>query len=165
MRGIHQSLVDSSHNGQWHRPLIFSLIFAWTNVWKKTLRCQWFETPSRSLWRHCNVGSPGCQQPWCWLCMMNEWSSTRGNINYLCAIFIYFLFSDGEEWTLQIAHVRPSDAGVYQCGLSPGNYGRNQTLTVRGETHMSHSICCEILSAILKTVVNSLTPSDAYIHQ
>ena len=33
VRGIHQSLVDSPHKGQWHRALMFSLICAWTNGW------------------------------------------------------------------------------------------------------------------------------------
>ena len=31
--GIHQSLVNSMHWGQWHRALIFSLIYAWINSW------------------------------------------------------------------------------------------------------------------------------------
>ena len=31
--GIHQSLPDSPHKGQWHRALMFSLICAWTNGW------------------------------------------------------------------------------------------------------------------------------------
>ena len=33
MRGIHRSVVDSSHTGQWRGALIFSLIYAWTNGW------------------------------------------------------------------------------------------------------------------------------------
>ena len=33
------------------RPVtMFSLIWAWTKRWRR-----WFETPSRSIWRHCNV--------------------------------------------------------------------------------------------------------------
>ena len=37
------------------RPVtwIFSLIYTWTNG--KQSRRRWIETPSRSLWRHCNV--------------------------------------------------------------------------------------------------------------
>ena len=31
------------------------LICAWTNGWDKQSRRWWFETPSWSLWRHCNV--------------------------------------------------------------------------------------------------------------
>ena len=42
------------HKGQWRGALMFSLIC----TWKKRLRKQswgwWFETPSRSLWCHCN---------------------------------------------------------------------------------------------------------------
>ena len=43
-------------NMQWHGVLIFfSLICDWTHGWEKHTRRQWFETPSRSCWRHCNV--------------------------------------------------------------------------------------------------------------
>ena len=31
--GIHRSLVNSPHKGQWCRALMFSLICAWTNGW------------------------------------------------------------------------------------------------------------------------------------
>ena len=33
VRGIHRSLVNSPHKGQWHGALIFSLICTWTNFW------------------------------------------------------------------------------------------------------------------------------------
>ena len=36
VRGTYRSPVDYPHKGKWQ------------------LRCRWFETPSRSLWRHCN---------------------------------------------------------------------------------------------------------------
>ena len=45
--GIHRLPMNSPHKGQWHGTLVFSLICAWIN-W-------WFETPSRLLWRNCNV--------------------------------------------------------------------------------------------------------------
>ena len=52
--GIHRWSVNSPHKGQWHGALVFSL----TCVLNKRLNKQywgwWFETPSRSLWRHCN---------------------------------------------------------------------------------------------------------------
>ena len=61
VRGIHQSQVNFPHRGQWRGARIFSLICAWTNGWvnnqdwlSEQLRLQWFETPSRSLWHHCN---------------------------------------------------------------------------------------------------------------
>ena len=44
VRGIPRWPVDSPHKGQWRRTLVLSLI------------CTWFETPSLSLWRHCNGG-------------------------------------------------------------------------------------------------------------
>ena len=33
MRGIHRSLVNSPHKGQWRGALMFSLICAWINGW------------------------------------------------------------------------------------------------------------------------------------
>ena len=48
--GIHRSPVKSPHKGQIHGALIFALI----RLSKKSRR-RWFETPSRSLWRHCNA--------------------------------------------------------------------------------------------------------------
>ena len=33
VRGIHRSLVNSPHKGQWREALMFSLIWAWTNGW------------------------------------------------------------------------------------------------------------------------------------
>ena len=52
--GIHRSLVASPYKGQWREALMFSLTCAWTNGWAKPLRGRWFETPSCSLWCHCN---------------------------------------------------------------------------------------------------------------
>ena len=37
VQGIHQSLVNSPHKGQWRRALLFSLICAWTNSWVNNL--------------------------------------------------------------------------------------------------------------------------------
>ena len=45
--GIHRSPVNSPHKGQWRGALVISL--------SKQLRRWWFETPSRPLWRQCNV--------------------------------------------------------------------------------------------------------------
>ena len=52
LRGIHRWPVNSPHNGQWRGALIFSLI---CKRWSKQYWGWWFETPSRPLWRHCNV--------------------------------------------------------------------------------------------------------------
>ena len=57
VRGIHRSPLNSQHKGQWRRALIFSLICAWINGW-----VWWFQTPSRSLCRHC---SEYCKSCWC----------------------------------------------------------------------------------------------------
>ena len=55
VRGIHRSPVNSPHKGQWRGALMFSLICAWIRLSKQS--CSWwFETPSRPLWRHYNMG-------------------------------------------------------------------------------------------------------------
>ena len=56
VQGIHWSPVNSLHKGQWCRALMFPLISSW--IMNKQLSKQswgwWFETPSCSLWHHCN---------------------------------------------------------------------------------------------------------------
>ena len=61
VREIHRSPVNSPHKGMWHRALMFSLIYAWTNG-KQSIH-RWFETSSRSLWRHCNAYTN-------WICVL-----------------------------------------------------------------------------------------------
>ena len=53
--GIHRSPVNSRHKGQWRGALMFSLICAWIKWLSKQSWGLWLETPSRILWRHCNV--------------------------------------------------------------------------------------------------------------
>ena len=53
--GIHRSPVNSPHKGQWRGALMFSLISAWINGWLYEWWGWWSETPTRSLWRQCNV--------------------------------------------------------------------------------------------------------------
>ena len=55
VKGIHRSPLDSPHKGRWHGALMFSFICAWKRLIRQA-RCRWFETPSRSLGRHCNGG-------------------------------------------------------------------------------------------------------------
>ena len=80
VRGIHQSPVNSPHKGQWSGALMFSLIFAWTNDWLgKQWWGWWFETPSYSLWRHCNylfitLLNPGDSY-------MSQWTAIIGSPN------------------------------------------------------------------------------------
>ena len=57
VRGIHRSPVNSPHKGQWRRALIFSLDQRPNKRLSKQSWGWWFETPSRPLWRHCNVFS------------------------------------------------------------------------------------------------------------
>ena len=53
--GIHRSPVNSPHKGQWRGALMFSLICALNKRLSKQSWGWWFETPTRSLWRHCNA--------------------------------------------------------------------------------------------------------------
>ena len=48
------------HKGQWRGALLFSLICAWIiRLSKQSIRW-WFETPSGSLWCHCNDMQRSC---------------------------------------------------------------------------------------------------------
>ena len=55
VRGIHRSSVNNSpHKGQWRGAVMLSLICS-LNKWLSKQTWGWlFETPSCSLWRHCN---------------------------------------------------------------------------------------------------------------
>ena len=55
VRGIHRWPVNSPYTGQRRGALMFSLICAWINGSVNNREDVWFETPSRPLWRHCNV--------------------------------------------------------------------------------------------------------------
>ena len=49
--GIHQSLVNSPNEGQWHGALMFFFICAWTNGWVNT----WFASDLRCHRTHYDV--------------------------------------------------------------------------------------------------------------
>ena len=67
VRGIHRSLLDhpppppppTHTHTQWPMTRSFVVFLdLHLNKWlTKQSRCRWFETPSRSLWCHCNVSS------------------------------------------------------------------------------------------------------------
>ena len=54
VRGIHRSLVNSTHKGQWRGALMFFFDLRLNERLSKQSSCWWFETPSRPLWRHSN---------------------------------------------------------------------------------------------------------------
>ena len=54
VRGIHWSLVNSPHKGQWHGAWMFFFNLHLNKRLSKQLWGWWFEMPSRSLWCHCN---------------------------------------------------------------------------------------------------------------
>ena len=51
--GIHRSPLNSPHKGQWWSFDVFFDLRLHKRLSKQPRR-RWFETPSRSLWRHCN---------------------------------------------------------------------------------------------------------------
>ena len=53
---VGNSSVNYTHKGQWRKALVFSLICALNKRLSKQSWGWWFETPPRSLWRHCNGG-------------------------------------------------------------------------------------------------------------
>ena len=57
-RGIHRLPVGSPHKGQWRGALMLSFDLRLNKRLNKQWRRRWFETPSRSLWRHCNEHVP-----------------------------------------------------------------------------------------------------------
>ena len=53
VRGIHRWPANSAHKGQWHEALLFFYLRLNQQL-SKQWRRRWFETPSCSVWRHCN---------------------------------------------------------------------------------------------------------------
>ena len=58
VRGMHRSPMDSRHKAQWRGALVFSFDLRLNKRLSKQSKRRWCETPSCSLWRHCN----GCNQ-------------------------------------------------------------------------------------------------------
>ena len=69
VRGIHRSTVNSPHKGQWRGDLMFSLIGALNKQLNKQSLSWWFETPMRSLRRHCNGLNLVCVPYVCYIYM------------------------------------------------------------------------------------------------
>ena len=55
VRGIHRFPVNSPHKDQWREALVFFFDLRQNERLSKKSWGWWFETPSRPLWRHCNV--------------------------------------------------------------------------------------------------------------
>ena len=95
VRGIHQSPVNSTRKGQWRGALMLSLIYTWINASEKWSWGWWFETPSRSLWRHCNVN---CWHFLTWIRFL-PWSE-QGQLGN--ALLISYLPSLADTWLSRI---------------------------------------------------------------
>ena len=81
VQGIHRSLVNSTHKGQWREAFMFSFICALNKRLSKQSWGLWFEAPSRSLWRHCDAGNQHCRSLQCRI--SRYLSPTRNNFNHL----------------------------------------------------------------------------------
>ena len=55
MREIHRSLINYLHKGRWRESFDVFFYQRLNKRLSKQLWGWWFEPPSRSLWRHCNV--------------------------------------------------------------------------------------------------------------
>ena len=100
VRGIHRSLVNSLHKGQWCGALAFSLICAWINGWINTWGW-WFGTPLRPLWRHCNEPLLICVG----LFKPLRTKFARGNVKMYLQ-FISFLHTDMTKVVDILSHIR-----------------------------------------------------------
>ena len=90
VRGIPRSPVNFVHKGQWCGALMFSLICALNKRLSKQSWCWWFETPSRSLWRHCNVAH-GSMQEYLSQCAYSQYTHS-GNNTFLMHIYTHTSF-------------------------------------------------------------------------
>ena len=82
---IHWSPVNSPHKGQWRGALIFFYLRLNKRLGKQSRRW-WFETPSFSLWRHCNIK---------WLACRWYFERHFHKINILCFDFKFKVFPEG----------------------------------------------------------------------
>ena len=88
--------------GQWREALMFSLICALNKWLNKQSWGWWFETPSRSLWRHCNGDCRLVMTPytytivafyWHGLTLIPAWISNHMPSKVWGEIFIYSITS------------------------------------------------------------------------
>ena len=110
VRGIHRSRDNFPHKGQWRGALVFSLICALNKRLSKQLWSWWFETPSRSLWRHCNVTSKTirkllmAKETWKKTCPISESTlcllsarHLRGNYDQFLVAYIHIAYIERER--------------------------------------------------------------------
>ena len=130
--GIHRSPVNSPHKGKWRGALMFSLICALNKRLSKQSWGWWFETPSCSLWRHCNVFDDkswalgqsqngrnilGCALFLCWMSPSSFFTNITINVlfHHTDYYFYWHVYAHGyTNWT--------TDLGLLQfwfCNRSP----------------------------------------------
>ena len=75
--GIHRSPVNSPLKGQWRGALMVSFDLHLNKRLSKQSWCWWVETPSRPLWRHCNVMCKRQWSIWTWTCSTSAAPSAK----------------------------------------------------------------------------------------
>ena len=101
VRGIHRPPADSPHKGQWRGALMFSLICLHKRLSKQSRR-GWFETPLRSLWRHCNDSTNDSAVPSC--SQKKRCSSlirARYKVSCVFNLCFIFCFTHHDRWCLK----------------------------------------------------------------
>ena len=68
--GIHRSLVNSPHKGQWCGALMFSFICIWINGWVNN------HEAGDLRWRHCNVMA-GVLKSCSWKCLPSSYTNKK----------------------------------------------------------------------------------------
>ena len=122
--------VNSPHKGLWRGALLFSLICALN----KQSWSWWFETPPRSLWRHCNLTCP-------WnLKSTSLFKSTFTITNTLKNIGIWFI---GKRWS----YLNVCLAGTIFIWVCHG------TISQHKDTELCRMLpCIKISSAICRSM-------------
>ena len=121
-------LVNSPHRGQWRGALMFSLICALNKRLSNQSWGWWYQTPSCSLWRHCN----GCAN-------ISQDAITKSKHICLCP-FTFFLNScfvlTCSSWFVHI-RIQPCHSSGYSYHLLADSY-----------YNPMYSHCCRIDSGV-----------------
>ena len=121
VRVIYRSSVNSPHRGHWRGGLMFPLIYAWINGWVNKSWGWWFETPSRSSWRHWN----GQSKKQRYISVLHDTQSNKWSIPFttkrlstivkfsISSVISLFKNSQREPWTVHLpAHISSDHLGT-----------------------------------------------------
>ena len=101
--GVHRSLVNSTHKGQWRGAFSVFFHLRLDNWLSKHSWCWWFETPSCSLWRHCNALRE--YRPWNVPAKLQSVWSCCSHLRRLCLYSLSSKTSKQMSWNLEAARL------------------------------------------------------------